>query len=118
MANELEVLTHLLKVKASLKEAYRWRDEAERLQKAFRIDYPTEGQQNSKLAKAQRDKVQQLYKRASGARNAASKAHSEYVSKIVYSIPYGQRPKGHPMSFASLEVSTREEYNNEKKQQS
>lgn len=118
MANELEVLTHLLKVKEALKESFRWRDEAERLQKAFRIDYPTEGQQNSRLAKAQRDKVQQLYKRAISARNTAMVAHRYYVTEVVYKIPFLQRPKGHPMSLAPVEALAKKEYDNEKKQQS
>lgn len=118
MANELGVLTHLLKVKEALKESFRWRDEAERLQKAFRIDYPTEGQQNSRLAKAQRDKVQQLFKHARTARLNAEKAHRTYAAYIAYNIPWVARPKGHPMPLSTVELLAKEEYNNEKKQQS
>lgn len=118
MANELEVLTRLLEVKEAFKESFRWRDEAERLQKVFRIDYPTEGQQSSRAARPMRDKVQQLLKHARAARGNAERTYRNYAAHIVYNIPWAARPSGHPMRFSTVEALAKEEYVNEKKQQS
>lgn len=116
----VKIMLHRSQTIEALKEHYRWRDEAERLQKAFRVDYPTEEAQN-RTGRAMRHKVSQLFKKASYYRVRATIHYNEYKAAFyhVENMPnrHAAPTRGLRMAdnFDTFEKRSKKEYDDDKK---